>query len=190
MYITNGYLVNEEKVVLATSKVEAVEAKSLKLRMDMISLMNEANVIKGKLKALIDELEAGKLLIVRKDGQLQFALLNVESAGAKAVQAFQTIEEYSDILFLYYFKGFELLRCYLTKHNLGVNLDGMDFEAIDKEIIVNEAVVAEAAVVATAETVDKSVGVAGFAVDNIPGVDELPRDDGAEAVVGEDAPSA
>ena len=64
MHITNGYLANEEKVVLATSKVEAVEAKSLKLRMDLISSMNEANIAKGKLKALTDELEAGKLLIV------------------------------------------------------------------------------------------------------------------------------
>ena len=64
MHITNGHLANKEKVVLATFKVEAVEAKSLKLRMDLISSMNEANIAKGKLKALTDELEAGKLLIV------------------------------------------------------------------------------------------------------------------------------
>ena len=82
------------------------------------------------------------------------------------------------------------MRCYLTKHNLGVNLDGLDFEAIDKEIIVDEAVVSEAVVVAAAEVVDRSTGVARFAVDNIPGVDNLPRDDGAEAVARDDAPSA
>nr|POE66359.1 hypothetical protein CFP56_15081 [Quercus suber] len=70
-----------------------------------------------------------------------------ESVDAKAVQAFQTLEEYPDILFLYYLKSFELLRCYLMKHNPGVNLDGLDFEAIDKEIIVDKAIVAEAVVV-------------------------------------------
>ena len=81
------------------------------------------------------------------------------------------------------------------KHNLGVNLDSLNFEAIDKEIIVDEAVVdeavvSEAVVVAVAEVVDRSTGVARFAVDNIPGVDNLPRDDGVKAVARDDAPSA
>ncbi|KAL0010998.1 hypothetical protein SO802_006106 [Lithocarpus litseifolius] len=67
LHNTNEYLANEESVVLATSKVKAVEAKSLKLRKDLISLMDEANVVKGKLKALTDKLKVGKLLIVQKD---------------------------------------------------------------------------------------------------------------------------
>ena len=39
----------------------------------------------------------------------------------------------------WYFKGFELLRRYLVKHDLETNLEDLDFEAIDKEIEVNEA---------------------------------------------------
>lgn len=34
----------------------------------------------------------------------------------------------------WYFKGFELLRRYLTKHNPRVDLESLDFEAVDKEM--------------------------------------------------------
>lgn len=50
---------------------------------------------------------------------------------------------------LAYFKGFELLIRYLTKHNPGVDLEGLDFEVVDKEMEADE--VTEAAVVAPAE---------------------------------------
>ena len=39
-----------------------------------------------------------------------------KSTVAKAVYAFQLMEEYNAILFGWYFKGFELLRRYLIKH--------------------------------------------------------------------------
>ena len=55
-------------------------------------------------------------------------------AVAKAVHAFQLTDEYNDILFGWYFKGFELLRRYLIKHSPGTDLEDLDFEAIDKEI--------------------------------------------------------
>ena len=58
---------------------------------------------------------------------------------AKAVRAFQTIEEYNAILFQWYFKGLELLRRYLIKHSSGKDLEELDFEAIDKEIEADEA---------------------------------------------------
>ena len=38
-----------------------------------------------------------------------------------------------------YFKGFELLRTFLLKHNPGVNLENMDFKAINKEMEADEA---------------------------------------------------
>lgn len=61
------------------------------------------------------------------------------------MQAFKFIEEYNNVLFNWYFKGFELLRRFLTKHNLGVNLEALDFDAKNKEMEADEAV--EAAVV-------------------------------------------
>lgn len=38
-----------------------------------------------------------------------------------------------------------MLRRYLAKHNLGVDLENMDFEAVDKEMEANEASVADGA---------------------------------------------
>ena len=60
-------------------------------------------------------------------------------AVAKAVNAFQTTEEYNTILFQWYFKGFELLRRYMIKHGPGVDLENLDFEAVDKEMKEDEA---------------------------------------------------
>ena len=55
------------------------------------------------------------------------------------MQAFQTTKKYNSILFILYFKGFELLRTFLLKHNPGVNLENMDFKAINKEMEADEA---------------------------------------------------
>lgn len=66
---------------------------------------------------------------------------------AKAVHAFQLMKEYNTILFGLYFKGFELLRRYLVKHNPETKLEDLDFEVINKEIEADE--VAQAAQVTT-----------------------------------------
>ena len=58
----------------------------------------------------------------------------MKSAIAKAIHAFQFTDEYNAVLFGCYFKGFKLLRRYLVKHGLEVDLEDLDFEAIDKEI--------------------------------------------------------
>ena len=71
-------------------------------------------------------------------------------AVAKAVTAFQTIEEYNTILFQWYFKGFELLRRYMIKHGLGVDLENLDFEAVDREMEEDKA--AQASVQTAAST--------------------------------------
>lgn len=61
-------------------------------------------------------------------------------AGAKAMQAFQLTEEYNGALFSWYFKGFKILRRYLTKHNPRIDLEGLDFEEVDKEMEGDEVV--------------------------------------------------
>ena len=73
----------------------------------------------------------------------------MKNVVAKAIHAFQLMEEYNAILFGWYFKGFELPRRHLVKHGPGVDLEDLDFEAIDKEIEADEAAQAsQAAVVA------------------------------------------
>lgn len=65
--------------------------------------------------------------------------------ASKVVQAFQLIEEYNIVFFSWYYKGFKLLRRYLVKHPLGVNLEDLDFKEVDKEMETNEATQATAA---------------------------------------------
>ena len=100
---------------------------------------------KEQIKALTDNLRAEKLLMEQKDEQLQVANCEVSRFGDNVMQAFQLTNEYNGILFSWYFKGFELMRRYLTKHKPGVDLEGLDFEAVDKEMEAKEANVVEGA---------------------------------------------
>ena len=52
---------------------------------------------------------------------------------------FQLTDEYNMVLFSLYYRGFELLRRYLVKHGLRIDLEDLDFEAIDKEMEADEA---------------------------------------------------
>ena len=139
MHLTTQFLANEEKVVMATSKVEALEAEASGLRRDLIAAMDAHNTSKEEVKVLTDSLEAEKLLTKQKDELLATTNQRMKAAVAKAVLTFQTTEEYNTILFQWYFKGFELLRRYLLKHGLETNLEDLDFEVVDKEIEADEA---------------------------------------------------
>ena len=52
MPITSQYLASKEKAVMATSKVEALEAEASSLRKDLIATINDKNSFKEKIKAL------------------------------------------------------------------------------------------------------------------------------------------
>ena len=138
MHLTTQFLANEEKAVMATSKVEALKAEASGLRRDLIAAMDAHNTSKEQVKVLTEKLEAEKLLTKQKDELLATANQRMKAAMAKAVLAFQTTEEYNTILFQWYFKGFELLRRYLLKHEPRTNLENLDFEAVDKEIEADE----------------------------------------------------
>lgn len=139
MHLTTQFLANVEKAVMATSKVEALEAEASGLQRDLIAAMDAHNTFKEQVKVLTEQFEVEKLLTKQKDKLLASAGQKMKAAVAKAVLAFQTTEEYNTILFQWHFKGFELLRRYLMKHRLGTNLEDLDFEVIDKEIEADEA---------------------------------------------------
>ena len=139
MHITTQYLANEEKAVVANSKVEALEAEASGLRKDLISTMDSLNASKEQVRVLTEQLDVERQSVKQKDELLAAAAQKMKVAVAKAVTAFQVTEEYNTILFQWYFKGFELLRRYLIKHGTAVSLDDLDFEAVDKEIEEDEA---------------------------------------------------
>ena len=58
------YLSSEEKVVVANSKVDYVEAESLKLRKDLIEAMDQVTKAKEKVKELRVALKVEKMLVI------------------------------------------------------------------------------------------------------------------------------
>ena len=63
MHITTQYLENEEKAIVANSKVEALEAEALGLWKDLIVAMDANNVSKEQLKVLFEKLDSKKQLV-------------------------------------------------------------------------------------------------------------------------------
>ena len=105
---------------------------------------------------MTEQLNSEKLLVKQKDDQLITAGQRMKAAVAKAVHAFQTIDEYNTILFGWYFKGFELLMRYLIRHGPGTDMEDLDFKAIDKEIKADKAAQAAQATATTCENPSKA----------------------------------
>ena len=122
-----------------TSKMEALEAETSKLKQSLIDSMGEADNLKEKVKALSDDLRAERQLTLEKDEQLLGVKEGLKTIAAKSVEAFQTTDEYNSVLFSWYFKGFELLRRYLVKHPSGVDMGKLDLEEVDQEMAADEA---------------------------------------------------
>ena len=64
MHITTQYLANEEKAVIANSKVEALEVEDLGVAMDALIASKE------RTKILTEHLEFEKLVVKQKDDLL------------------------------------------------------------------------------------------------------------------------
>ena len=138
--LTTNYLGIEEKVGVVNSKLESVEVESSKLRKDLIEAMDEVNRAKEKIKELNEALKVEKLLVVQKDEEVQVALLRTSAEQEKVVDQFMKSEHFSDLQFIQYFKGFELLRRWTMKHHsLVVDFSNLNFKKIDTEILTNEA---------------------------------------------------
>ncbi|KAK9994170.1 hypothetical protein SO802_023873 [Lithocarpus litseifolius] len=112
IHLTTEYLTSEEKVDMANSKVNALEAEGSTLRKELIATMDGGNQMKEKIKALTDELKADKLLTEQKDEQLQAVKREASKAGDEAR--------------------------YLAKHNPGMDLDNLDLEVVKKEMEAEE----------------------------------------------------
>ena len=63
MHISSQYLASEEKVVMATLKVKALEVEASSLRKDLTMALDESNSSKEKIKVLTEELDAVKLQV-------------------------------------------------------------------------------------------------------------------------------
>ena len=70
LHITSEYLTHEAKIATVVSRVEALKVENSKLKKDLIVVMDEANTVKEKVKALEDDLKAERQLTLEKDEPL------------------------------------------------------------------------------------------------------------------------
>lgn len=70
---------------MVNSKLESVEAKSSKLRKDLIAAMDETNKENEKVKELSEALRVEKALIAQKDEEIQAALLRTDAERDKVI---------------------------------------------------------------------------------------------------------
>ena len=82
------YLNSEEKVVVANSKVDSVEAESSKLRKDLIEAMDQSTKTKEKVKKLKEALKVEKKLVIQKDEEVQAVLLRTDEEREKVIARF------------------------------------------------------------------------------------------------------
>jgi len=137
--LTTGYLSSEKKVVVANSKVDSIEAESLKLSKGLIEAMDQMTKAKEKLKELKDALKVEKKLVIQKEKEVQAILLKTNEECKKVISKFLESNCFSDLQFVQYFIGFELLRRWMMKHHSQVaDFAILDFEAIDTKILANE----------------------------------------------------
>ena len=85
--------------MVTTSKAEALKAEASGLRKDLIEAMDANNTSKEKIQALIEKLNAEKLLVKQKDEQIAATNQKMKNVVAKAVHTFQLTDEYNVILF-------------------------------------------------------------------------------------------
>ena len=95
---------------MATSKVESIEVECSQLKKDLIVAINERTDTNQKVKEFTEALRMEKALVVQKDEEIQVALLKTNDERDKIIQKFKQLEEFSDLQFMQYFKGFKLLR--------------------------------------------------------------------------------
>ena len=102
--------------------------------------MDQATKAKEKVKELSEALKVEKLLITQKDDEIQDAFLKTDEEREKVIAQLLRSEHFSDLQFIQYYKGFELLRRWTMKHhNQAVDFLNLDFEIIDTKILADEA---------------------------------------------------
>ena len=126
--------------MVANSKVESIEVECSKLKKDLIAVMNEKNDANEKIRELIEALCVEKALVIQKDEEIQATLLKTDAEREKIIQKFKQSDEFSDLQFIQYFKGFEILcRWTMKHHSLAVDFSNLDFEKIGIKVLADEA---------------------------------------------------
>ena len=94
---------------------------------------------KAKLKDVSDQLRTERMLVIKKDEEIQLVKEKVSNERENAVVDFLASEAFSTIYFDEFFKGFELLQQWTMKHHSkAVDYSDLNYEAIHEEIMADE----------------------------------------------------
>ena len=85
---------------MANSKVHIVEAKSSRLRKDLIEVMDQVTKAMEKVKELKDALKVEKKLVIQKDEEVQAALLKTNEEHEKVITKFLESDRFSNLQFV------------------------------------------------------------------------------------------
>jgi len=144
LYLSRKYLDYEEKYVLAQSKVESVSFKNAFLVEQVTKLTADLVKAQDCLSVLEKDLKTEKTFCALKDKQLEAALGKIEEAQTQAMTNFKNSDEYDDKLCALYVEGFDLVRAYVKKHHLEIDLSTLDIEKFEIEIVADQAATAQA----------------------------------------------
>nr|POF27250.1 hypothetical protein CFP56_12592 [Quercus suber] len=93
-----------------------------------------------QVKELTESLHVEKAFVIQKDKEIQASLLKTDEERENVIRKFKLLEEFSNLQFLQYIKGFELLHRWTMKHHsLVVDFSSLDFEKIDIEVLEDGA---------------------------------------------------
>ena len=115
------------------------------------SLSTENEMFKNKVTILTVEVENDKERVAileknlqvekdfckLKDKQIGDLELKLQKAEAMAMKEFKDSDEYSDELGGYYVEGFDLLRQWMAKHHLDLDLSSLVMDEVKKELLAD-----------------------------------------------------
>nr|POE97892.1 hypothetical protein CFP56_33832 [Quercus suber] len=111
----------------------STENETLKNKVVIFTVKAENN--KERVVAFEKSLQVKKDFCKLKDKQIGDLELKLQKAGVTAVQEFKDFDEYSDELCGYYVEGFDLLRKWMVKHHLDLDLFGLVIGDVKKELL-------------------------------------------------------
>ncbi|KAK9991584.1 hypothetical protein SO802_026569 [Lithocarpus litseifolius] len=94
--LTTDNLSSEEKIAVANSKVDSIEAESSQLRKDLIEAIDQSTKAKEKVKELKEAVKIEKKLIIQNDKEVQAALLRTDKEREKVIAKFLESDRFSD----------------------------------------------------------------------------------------------
>ncbi|KAL0008176.1 hypothetical protein SO802_009678 [Lithocarpus litseifolius] len=135
LFISGKLLDLERKVASSKPVVKSLSAENETLKNKVAILTIEAKNDKECVAVLENSLQVEKDFCKLKDKQIGDLELKLQKVRATAVKEFKDSDEYFDELCGYYVEGFDLLRKWMAKHHLDLDLSGLVMDDVEKELM-------------------------------------------------------